>query len=356
MVETEATDDIAVYGLHGGIIGDGAEMVLGFNGSLVSVSILPSNGSSARDTQRQKARPLQDHFIDVIDKAIVCQDDDEYEELVDEVFIVILDAGRPLFRQLISAQEEQASDKSLHLYLFPPFFHFRLEAPNYTGSVSIVPITSDETNIIHTVDHASERGSQEDLDICQDLPSYTPEEVTVTQVFSHGKRTITASVQVQGRVMLCKSSGEPGEVSSSRYYRRELQCLHKLRELFPTGSVRVPQLLGYVGHNDTKQLLGLLRQWVPGRCLNDIATTATPENKRKWASQVRETIEALHQHGLIWGNGNPSNIIIDEQDNAWLVGFGGGYTPGWIDEDLVETKQGDEQALKKIIELLSGSE
>ncbi|KAF5581285.1 hypothetical protein FPCIR_10278 [Fusarium pseudocircinatum] len=354
MIETEATDDIAVYELHGGI-GDGADMVLEFNGCLVSISILPSNGSSARDTQGQKDRPLQDHLIDVIDKATVCQDDEEYEELVNEVFVVILDAGRSLFRQLTSSQGEPALGKSMHHYLFPPFFHFRLEAPAPTGSVSIIPISSNETNTIHTVDLASGQDVREELGICQDLPSYTPEELFATEVFERGARSVTATVQVQGQDMLCKASGEPDRISRTRT-GREIQCLHKIREYFVRGSIRVPQLYGYIHHNDTKQILGLLRQWVPGRRLDDIVTSAPPENKKKWASQVRETIETLHQHGLIWGNGKTGNIIIDEQDNAWLIDFGGGYTQGWIDEELAETKQGDEQALEKITKLLSGSE
>ncbi|KAF5642266.1 uncharacterized protein FTJAE_3741 [Fusarium tjaetaba] len=354
MVEIVAMDDIAVYDLHGGI-GDGADMVLGFNGCLISISISPSNGSSARDTQRQQDRPIQDHFIDVIDKATVCEDNDEYEEFVDEVFIAILDAGRPLFRQLTSSQGGQGLSKPLHRYLFPPFFHFRLEAPSSTGSVSVIPITSDETNITYTVGLTSDQGFQEELGICQDLPSYIPEELFTTEVFERGSRSVTAAVHVQGQDMLCKASGEPDRLSGSRT-GREIRYLHKIREYFSLGSIRVPQLHGYVHHNDTKQILGLLQQWVPGRRLDDIVTTATPQNKEKWASQVRQTIELLRQHEIIWGNGKPSNVIIDEQKNAWLIDFGGGYTEGWIDEDLAETKEGDEQALKRIIEMLSGGE
>ncbi|KAF5599022.1 hypothetical protein FPANT_3625 [Fusarium pseudoanthophilum] len=354
MIETEVTDDIAVYELHGGI-GDGADMVLGFNGCLFSISISPSNGSSAKDTQGQQDRPLQDHFIDVIDKATVCQDNDEYEELVDEVFIVVLDAGRPLFRQLTSSQDELALSKSLHHYLFPPFFHFRLEAPASTGSVSIIPISSNETNTIHEVDLASGQDVQEELGICQDLPSYTSEELFGNKVFERGSRSVTAAVHVEGQEMLCKASGKPDRLPSTRI-GREIQCLHRIREYFPSGSIRVPRLLGYVHHNDAKQILGLLQQWVPGRRLDDVVTSATSQNRKKWASQVRQTIESLHQQEIIWVNGKSSNVIIDEQDNAWLIDFGGGYTPGWIDEELAETKQGDEQALKRIIELLSGGE
>ncbi|KAF4417026.1 hypothetical protein FACUT_12504 [Fusarium acutatum] len=354
MIETQAMDDIAVYELHSGI-GGGADMVLGFNACLISVSIFPSNGSSSKDTQGHEDRPLQDRLIDIIEKATVCQDDDEYEELVDEVLAVILDTGRPLFRQLISSQDEHAQSKSLHHYLFPPFFHFRLDAPNHAGSVSIIPINSSETNTIHTVEPAFDRGSQEDLDICQDLPCYISEQVTVTKMLLHGARTVTAAVKVQGRDMLCKSSARPGGLPSTRK-GRELQILHKVRESFPTGSIRVPQLLGYVHQNDTKQILGFLRQWVPGRILSDILASSSTQERQKWTSQILQTVGLLHQHGLIWGNGKPSNIIIDEEDNAWLIDVGGGCTPGWTDEELAETKEGDEQALGRIIELLSGDE
>ncbi|KAG7419247.1 putative serine/threonine-protein kinase KIN1-like protein [Fusarium oxysporum f. sp. rapae] len=353
MVETQAMDDVAVYELHSGT-GDGADIVFAFNGCLISVSIFPSNGSSTKDTQGQEDRPLQDHLIDLIEKATVCQDDDEYEELVDEVFAVILDAGRPLFCQLISSRDEQALSKSLHHFLYPPFFHFLLDAPNPTGSVSIIPISSSETNTIRTVDPASDPGFQEELEICQDLPRYTPEEVFATEVFKRGTRTVTAAVQVQGQDMFCKSSGESrGLYGISK--ERELECLDKLKDS-PLNISQVPRLLGYIHHKDTKQILGFLRQWVPGCRLSDIIISSTAQNKHKWASQVRQTIETIHRHGLIWGDGKPSNIIIDEQDNAWLIDFGGGYRRGWIDEDLAETKEGDEQALEKIVELLSGGE
>lgn len=100
--------------------------------------------------------------------------------------------------------------------------------------------------------------------------------------------------------------------------------------------------------------MGFLRQWVPGRRLSDIDITATTVEKRqKWILQISETIQYLHKHGLVWGDGKSSNIIIDEQDNAWLIDFGGGFTEGWVDEELSETKEGDEQALAKIVKLLS---
>jgi hypothetical protein len=56
--------------------------------------------------------------------------------------------------------------------------------------------------------------------------------------------------------------------------------------------------------------------------------------------------------GLVWGDAKTTNILIDGKVDAWTVGFGGGQTLGWVDYELVGTKDGDLQALKKILEAL----
>ncbi len=56
--------------------------------------------------------------------------------------------------------------------------------------------------------------------------------------------------------------------------------------------------------------------------------------------------------GVVWGDGKASNVVVDEKDDAWLTDFGG-YTEGWVDKELADTVEGDEQAVKKIIEFLN---
>ena len=41
-------------------------------------------------------------------------------------------------------------------------------------------------------------------------------------------------------------------------------------------------------------------------------------------------------------------MIVDERDDAWLVDLGGGWTEGWVSEDLADTMEGDEQAISRI--------
>jgi hypothetical protein len=55
---------------------------------------------------------------------------------------------------------------------------------------------------------------------------------------------------------------------------------------------------------------------------------------------------------VVWGDAKTSNILIDKKDDAWIVDFGGGQTLGWVDYELVGSKDGDLQALKKILEAL----
>jgi len=78
--------------------------------------------------------------------------------------------------------------------------------------------------------------------------------------------------------------------------------------------------------------------------------------RKKWAAQIESTVSELHSYGIVWGDGKPGNVIIDEHDDAWLVDFGGGYTPGWVDESLFLSVEGDLQAVKRIKEKLEKEE
>ncbi|KAK2668010.1 hypothetical protein RAB80_017201 [Fusarium oxysporum f. sp. vasinfectum] len=51
----------------------------------------------------------------------------------------------------------------------------------------------------------------------------------------------------------------------------------------------------------------------------------------------------LHEEGIVWGDAKPDNVLIDKDENAWIIDFGGSYTPGWVDEDKAETFEGDYQ-------------
>ncbi|KAK3318131.1 hypothetical protein B0H66DRAFT_556314 [Apodospora peruviana] len=128
--------------------------------------------------------------------------------------------------------------------------------------------------------------------------------------------------------------------------------------------VRVPHLRGIVAAvNDKGGIAGLLFTCVDHRRENDghlfedqLVHTLIPLRQR-WARQVRETVEQLHNAEIVWGNATLDNVVIDKKNNAWLVGIGSGaYTVGWVDKDKAGTKEGDLQGVAKIVECLSGEE
>lgn len=56
--------------------------------------------------------------------------------------------------------------------------------------------------------------------------------------------------------------------------------------------------------------------------------------------------------GAVLGDVKPDNVLIDTQDDAYIIDFGGGYTRGWVDKELANTAEGDLQGLQRISEFL----
>jgi serine/threonine protein kinase len=134
-----------------------------------------------------------------------------------------------------------------------------------------------------------------------------------------------------------------------------MACLQKMNAACRE-EIRIPRLLGYVKHAEEGYIVGFLRQWAPSGLdggLRDVEVSKiSTERRRKWVAQMRETVEKLHEIGVVWGDGKIDNVVIDEKDDAWLIDFGGGWTEGWVDEKLADTIEGDVQAVKHIAEFL----
>ncbi|KAI9875045.1 MAG: hypothetical protein M1830_008995 [Pleopsidium flavum] len=79
---------------------------------------------------------------------------------------------------------------------------------------------------------------------------------------------------------------------------------------------------------------------------------ASTSLRRKWAARVKYSIEQLHDCRIVWGDAKADNVMIDSENEAWMIDFGGGFTHGWVDEEKRETVEGDLQALSKIFTTL----
>jgi hypothetical protein len=336
-------DDIAVVQIHAStseIESDGAEIIFEFNSKQISVSVFPSHSGHASEN----------HLITLLGEAVIGDDDERQEEILDEVLDVILGAGKPQFAQVAPLRASTPSNVDLHSLLYPETFNFRLQTID--GKTSIIPTAPDEalTDPKPTADY----GTESEFEINTQLPQYTTKEIVVVEsIMSSG--TVTR-VMVNGEEMLCKARRTG---LNDQNLLRELVCLQKIHAVC-SDDIRVPKLLGYVKHAEDGYIVGLLRHSVRS-CLNgglrDIyIPEISRERRQKWAVQIRETVEKLHGIGVFWCDGKIDNVVIDEKDDAWVIDFGGGWTEGWVDEKLADTFERDFQAVRNIVNFLNVGE
>ncbi|KAJ6784636.1 hypothetical protein PWT90_04492 [Aphanocladium album] len=114
---------------------------------------------------------------------------------------------------------------------------------------------------------------------------------------------------------------------------------------------RTSRLAGLVVWDDDEgSLMGLLMDFIPGRTLTAelSAGDASLDSRRKWFAQMESTMMQLHAADIIWGDVKPDNVMINDEGDAVLVDFGGGYTPRYIPRSMHETIEGDLMGMRKI--------
>lgn len=269
---------------------------------------------------------------------------EEYEDLVDEILDVILDIGKAVFRRVAPSPAPSPSGQVLHSLLYPETLHFRLKSVN--NKPTIVSINSNDAYAIE-----AQFGQEVDsnLQIDSELPQYSSQQIQVLETFV-GSGAVSR-VLVKGQEMLCKAR-KSGLLDQN--LERELFSLQTIKAFSrESRSIRILRLIAYVKHAGNGHIIGLVREWIPsgvlGGCLKAVCTSTTGKERReKWAAQIREMVDQLHEMGLVWGDGKPSNVIIDSNDNAWLIDLAGGWTDGWVDEEIADTVAGDEQTVRNI--------
>ena len=62
--------------------------------------------------------------------------------------------------------------------------------------------------------------------------------------------------------------------------------------------------------------------------------------RERWCNDIEDMVRVLHQHNIVWGDVSGEKMVIDQEDNIWMVDFGGGWTEGWIDPENRESTKG----------------
>jgi len=157
-------------------------------------------------------------------------------------------------------------------------------------------------------------------------------------------------VNVEGEELVCKASLDIFEYAIGD----ELETCMKIRSAGIR--LKVPQLKGKCILFEQNKLsdanncsgvvkshegvVGILLSYIPHkhhslrRLLDGIKgdsipeTEATAEMKKKWASQITQTLTQLNELGILWCNIKTDNVLVDNNGDAILLDFGGGNTLG----------------------------
>ncbi|KAI0450720.1 hypothetical protein F5B21DRAFT_507905 [Xylaria acuta] len=106
--------------------------------------------------------------------------------------------------------------------------------------------------------------------------------------------------------------------------------------------------------NDAGFVAGMLLTYIDGRSLSTQVDPDYPSAsvKERWAGQLDSTLAELRKAGVVWGNVKAENVLVDQDDNAWIIDLRGGYTRGWVDWGVAGTIEGDLAGMAKLREFI----
>jgi hypothetical protein len=163
---------------------------------------------------------------------------------------------------------------------------------------------------------------------------------------------------LQGRVVMPEGTSmyfKPRLEGREREFERELRVMSRIEEIGLRAQIRVPELYGIVvSGQDGGTVVGIVMSLI---ALSKIGTTLESpgfwsqlEFHKKWEDQVYAMVRELHAHDLVWGDVNPTNIMIDEGMDAWIIDFGGMNNVEFVDEENRETIKGDWQGVRRLFQ------
>ncbi|EEY15051.1 conserved hypothetical protein [Verticillium alfalfae VaMs.102] len=190
-----------------------------------------------------------------------------------------------------------------------------------------------------------------------------PNLCSVWQCFKPSKVIICAETPehaLAGKPKKVRPVGSPAsfflkwlQAGDLRSASRELAIYQKISKATLSPKARLPRLHGLV-RDESGVVFGLLLSYINRRARRltcAVKPHTSTDLKQKWKNQVCCTVEALHTAGIIWGV-KAANVLIDENDDALVTDFGGGYTKGWVKKESAGSLAGDAEGLANILKTI----
>ncbi|KAF2786131.1 hypothetical protein K505DRAFT_412129 [Melanomma pulvis-pyrius CBS 109.77] len=258
------------------------------------------------------------------------EDEDEFVDPLEEFYDWTMEPFAALFREIPPLDRDRLY--TLQDCLFPEQFVYTLQV----AGDELVPVPRDfnhDRRLVGVLLPASKTLNK------STLPVYRPDDI---------------HVQLNDdAVALPQSPREmpPGDIGMTL---TELATYAKIHATEFGEDVRVSRLLGVVEDEHTSRIVGLLLSYID--CKNMTLWCAARERTLhdKWLKQMTHSLKELHAHQIVWGDAKPENVLVNIHDDAYLIDFSGGYTKGWVDKELMNTREGDLQGKQRIEVYLAG--
>ncbi|RMY99770.1 hypothetical protein D0862_06982 [Hortaea werneckii] len=137
--------------------------------------------------------------------------------------------------------------------------------------------------------------------------------------------------------------------------KREIHLLDEIEKRGLRNHMKCPKLEGLVTMSGGQsKIMAFLQTHIPDPTpLTTKLDADVPQDLRdRWASESESVKELLHEKGIVWGDAKADNFMVDASNNLWIIDFGGSYTEGWVDPELKDTEEGDDQGVEKIANAL----
>ncbi|KAJ5213513.1 hypothetical protein N7449_000682 [Penicillium cf. viridicatum] len=292
-----------------------------------------------RHVQRQESEWIPDESeVDM---------DGEFEDPLDEMHDWVLQPFLPIFHEI--APLDPSQKYTLEDSLFAEELHYTVQV---MGD-NLVPVYLSNTKNIKN--HLIGARLPSSIDYSA-FPVYHPREVRVSiSVDSTALPGIPHKVfihsQPQPSFFKIVYGGDIGITV------REILTYSKIRIAKFGSPILTSQLEGLV-QDDDGYTMGLVLSYIncDGATLNciDGYDPKFSELRQKWVDQIPHTIKPLHSYNIIWGDAKAANVLIDANEDAYLIDFGGGYTEGWVEKEKSDSIEGDLQGLENIKRYLFG--
>ncbi|KAF2128095.1 hypothetical protein P153DRAFT_405361 [Dothidotthia symphoricarpi CBS 119687] len=269
-------------------------------------------------------------------------------DMMDSIPNLVYQYCLPLIERL--APQTSLQDLSLEYFLHTPAYNLNLvDAGNedirieggeecmYTPCFSISPMRTADLP-----------------ELCKAIPRFRACETWIARPRDMGHSLDSSQgrvMTVDGIFMFFKPRLEMREPD----FERELQILLRINEAGLTAQIRVPRLEGIVisgenGETTIGMLMTLIISPKIGMHLKSEGFWGKFELHKKWEEQVIAIVQELHANGIVWGDVNPMNVVIDEAMDAWVIDFGGMNNIEFVDNRNRETVEGDEQGITRLFQ------